>query len=83
MRGSRRTAASLISDLFTKESLERSRELNLDSRKSFATGGMGLLQVDVFVIIGRCTNELFMRGCVLVVGNTGSRNGAVETAGCR
>jgi hypothetical protein len=37
----------------------------------------------MFVIVGRLLSELFMRGCIRVCLNAGSRNRALETADCR
>ncbi len=47
-------------------------------------GGIGLrLQAASLVIPVRFTNDVFIRGCVLVFLNAGWRSRAVETAGWR
>jgi hypothetical protein len=59
------------------------RSLNLDSLKSFVTGGSVLLEIALCVITGRFTNEFVTRGWARVVLNVGSRNRVLENVGWR
>ena len=82
-RVGRRVSTLSIMDRFTKALLGAGRGLILDALQSLVTGGMGLLQAAVFVIVGRLTNEVFVRDCVRVVLNAGRWNRSVENVGWR
>jgi len=61
----------------------RNRSLNLESAQRLLAPKRVCRQAALFVIAGRFTNELFIRGCTRVAPGIGWRNRVFENAGWR